>query len=122
MKSKYKRWVTSCIGLGMICFLGLFDFSQSVSAQVGDCVDRAVCGEVSPLIPMQSAEAVHMGLVWKSNSQRPKILFHGRFPEFTPNDVADSVLTDLAIARGALITPGLQFNSSLRDVLHGFDP
>lgn len=122
MNSRYKRWVTSCIGLGMICFLSLFDFSQSVSAQVGECVDRAVCGEVSPLIPMQSAEAVHMGLVWKSNSQRPKIPFHGRFPEFTPNDVADPVLTDLAIARGALITPGLQFNSSLRDVLHGFDP
>jgi hypothetical protein len=71
---------------------------------------------------MQSAEAVHMGLVWKSNSQHPKILFHGRFPEYTPNDVADPQLTDLAIARGALITPGIQFNSSLRDVLHGFDP
>lgn len=71
---------------------------------------------------MQSAEAVHMGLVWKSTSQHPKILFHGRFPEYSPNDVADPQLTDLAIARGALITPGLQFNSSLRDVLHGFDP
>ena len=122
MKSRYKRWVTSCIGLGMICFLSLVDFRQSVSAQLGDCVDRAVCGEVSPLIPMQSAEAVHMGLVWKSNSQHPKILFHGRFPEYVPNDVADPALTDLAIARGALVTPGLQFNSSLRDVLHGFDP
>jgi hypothetical protein len=31
-------------------------------------------------------------------------------------------LVDLAIARGAFTTPGLQFNSSLRDVLHGFDP
>jgi hypothetical protein len=80
------------------------------------------CGQVSPLIPMQSTEAVHMGLVWKKNSQRPKILFHSRFPEFTPNDVADPELTDLAIARGAFVTPGLQFNSSLRDVLHGFDP
>ena len=99
MKSGYMRRVTSCIGMGMICFLTLFDFRQSVSAQVSACVDRAVCGEVSPLIPMQSAEAVHMGLVWKSNSQRPKILFHGRFPEFTPNDVADPVLTDLAISR-----------------------
>lgn len=106
----------------MVCLLGLFDFRQSVSAQGSDCVDRAVCGEVSPLIPMQSAEAVHMGLVWKSNSQHPKILFHGRFPEYTPNDVADPTLIDLAIARGAFITPGLQFNSSLRDVLHGFDP
>ena len=46
------------------------------------------CGQVSPLIPMQSAEAVHMGLVWK-DSGSPKILFHGRFPEYTPNDVAD---------------------------------
>ena len=32
------------------------------------------------------------------------------------------MLTDLAIERGALTTAGLQFNSSLRDVLHGFDP
>jgi galactose oxidase-like protein/Kelch motif protein len=32
------------------------------------------------------------------------------------------VLVDLAIARGALTTAGNQFNSSLRDVLHGFDP
>ena len=83
---------------------------------------HATCGEVSPLIPMQSTEAVHMGLVWKRNSTTPKILFHARFPEYTPNDVADPALIDLAIARGAFSTPGLQFNSSLRDVLHGFDP
>jgi hypothetical protein len=83
---------------------------------------HATCGEVSPLIPMQSAEAVHMGLVWKRNSTTPKILFHARFPEYTPNDVADPALTDLAIQRGAFTTPGNQFNSSLRDVLHGFDP
>ena len=83
---------------------------------------HATCGEVSPLIPMQSTEAVHMGLVWKRNSTTPKILFHARFPEYTPNDVADPALTDLAISRGAFSTPGLQFNSSLRDVLHGFDP
>lgn len=82
----------------------------------------AECGSVSPLIPMQSVEAVHMGLVWKENSQNPKILFHARFPEYTPNDVADFDLVDLAIERGAFVTPGLQFNSSLRDVLHGFDP
>ncbi|HZN01184.1 MAG TPA: galactose oxidase-like domain-containing protein [Pyrinomonadaceae bacterium] len=82
----------------------------------------ATCGQVSPFIPMQSAEAVHMGLVWKRNSSTPKILFHARFPEYTPNDVADPALVDLAIARGAFTTPGLQFNSSLRDVLHGFDP
>src|SRR5215208_6587583 len=83
---------------------------------------HATCGEVSPLIPMQSAEAVHMGLVWKRSSTTPKILFHARFPEYTPNDVADPALVDLAISRGAFTTPGLQFNSSLRDVLHGFDP
>ena len=83
---------------------------------------HATCGEVSPLIPMQSAEAVHMGLVWKRNSTTPKILFHSRFPEYKPNDVADPALIDLAISRGAFSTPGLQFNSSLRDVLHGFDP
>jgi hypothetical protein len=71
---------------------------------------------------MQSAEAVHMGLVWKTDSQKPKILFHSRFPEYKPNDVADPALVDLAIARGALTTAGNQFNSSLRDVLHGFDP
>src|SRR6266852_3189240 len=80
------------------------------------------CGQVSPLIPMQSTEGVHMGLVWKKNSQNPKILFHARFSEYTPNDMADPALVDLAIARGALTTAGNQFNSSLRDVLHGFDP
>lgn len=80
------------------------------------------CGQVSPLIPMQSAEAVHMGLVWRKGSQNPKILYHARFPEYTVNDVADPDLVDLAVERGAFTTPGLQFNSSLRDVLHGFDP
>jgi hypothetical protein len=80
------------------------------------------CGQVSPLIPMQSTEAVHMGLVWKKNSQNPKILFHARFSEYTPNDMADPALVDLAITRGALTTAGNQFNSSLRDVLNGFDP
>src|SRR3989441_12390910 len=84
--------------------------------------DPSVCGEVSPLIPMQSTEAGHMGLVWKKDSATPKILFHARFSEYTPNDMADPEIIDLAIARGAFTTPGLQFNSSLRDVLHGFDP
>ncbi|PWT83589.1 MAG: hypothetical protein C5B44_00315 [Acidobacteria bacterium] len=83
---------------------------------------HAICGEVSPFIPMQSTEAVHMGLVWKRSSDTPKILFHSRFSEYTPNDIADPAIIDLAIARGAFSTPGLQFNSSLRDVLHGFDP
>jgi hypothetical protein len=71
---------------------------------------------------MQSTEAVHMGLVWKKDSVNPKILFHARFPEYTPNDVADPALIDLAIALGAFTTAGRQFDSSLRDVLHGFDP
>jgi len=79
-------------------------------------------GQVSPLIPMQSTEAVHMGLIWKSNAETPKILYHSRFPEYRGTDMADPELTDLAIGRGALTTPGLQFNASLRDVLHGFDP
>src|SRR5947199_1885810 len=79
-------------------------------------------GQVSPLGPMQSTEGVHMGLVWKKNSQNPKILFHARCSEYTANDMADPALVDLAIARGALTTAGHQFNSSLRDVLHGFDP
>ncbi len=63
-----------------------------------------------------------MGLVWRRNSPTPKILFHARFSEYTANDVADPAIVDLAIMRGAFTTPGLQFNSSLRDVLHGFDP
>jgi hypothetical protein len=71
---------------------------------------------------MQSTEAVHMGLIWKMNAETPKILYHARFPEYRGTDMADPELTDLAIARNALSTPGLQFNASLRDVLHGFDP
>jgi hypothetical protein len=80
------------------------------------------CGQVSPFIPMQSSEAVHMGLVWKRDSQKAKILFHARFPQYVPNDMADPALVDRAIERGAFTTAGNQFNSSLRDVLNGFDP
>lgn len=80
------------------------------------------CGRVSPLIPMQSAEAVHMGLVWKKDSQTPKILFHSRFPQYVPDDISDPALIDMAIGLGAFTTAGNQFNTSLRDVLHGFDP
>ena len=113
--------------LACLLVLSLMGADQHAGAQAGfpdpnaNC-PPATCGEVSPFIPMQSTEAVHMGLVWKRNSTTPKILFHSRFPEYTPNDVADPALIDLAIARGAFTTPGLQFNSSLRDVLHGFDP
>jgi hypothetical protein len=116
-------------GTLVICLLAvsLIGNDRHVIAQGGfpdpnaNC-PHATCGEVSPFIPMQSTEAVHMGLVWKRNSVTPKILFHARFPEYTPNDMADPALVDLAIARGAFTTPGMQFNSSLRDVLHGFDP
>jgi hypothetical protein len=109
------------------CVLGWLALRSGASAQStfpdpnANC-PPAECGHVSPLIPMQSVEAVHMGLVWKKRSQSPKILFHARFPEYVPNDMADPRLVDLAIARGALTTAGNQFNSSLRDVIHGFDP
>src|SRR5262245_19918019 len=122
MNDRSKISVTCLVAVGTICLMSLFSICRAVFAQGSECTDRAVCGEVSPLIPMQSAEAVHMGLVWKKNSQHPKILFHARFPEYTPNDVADPALVDLAIGRGALITAGTQFNSTLRDVLNGFDP
>jgi Galactose oxidase-like, Early set domain/Kelch motif len=88
----------------------------------GTTTSPARCGKVSPFIPMQSAEAVHLGLVWKEGSDNPKLLYHARFPEYTPNEIADPDLTDLAISLGALTTAGNQFNGSLRDVLHGFDP
>src|SRR5438067_2529236 len=97
-------------------------FAQGAFPDPNASCPPSQCGQVSPLIPMQSAEAVHMGLVWKKNSQKPKILCHARFSEYSANDMADPALVDLAIARGALTTAGNQFNSSLRDVLHGFDP
>jgi hypothetical protein len=103
--------------------LGVGTAGPAVAQQSCDGTSTpAVCGKVSPLVPMQSTEAVHMGLVWKRNSATPKILFHARFPEYAPNDVSDPLLVDRAISRGAFTTAGLQFNSSLRDVLHGFDP
>src|SRR6266545_3200016 len=123
MKRKNSRLVALVIGIvWLLLATSPIAPSRTTSAQVDDCLDRARCGEVSPLIPMQSTEAVHMGLVWRRNSPTPKILFHARFSEYTANDVADPAIVDLAIMRGAFTTPGLQFNSSLRDVLHGFDP
>src|SRR5688500_20331426 len=104
--------------------------TPSVSAQAGlpdpnAGLDAAVVGKVSPFIPMQSVEAVHMGLVWKKNSDKPKILYHARFPEYRGVDMADPALTDLAISRGALTnsdrtTSRNNFNTSLRAVLPGF--
>jgi hypothetical protein len=56
---------------------------RTVVAQSSDPNAGAdVIGMVSPLIPMQSTEAVHMGLVWKKGSDRPKILYHARFSEY----------------------------------------
>src|SRR5688572_29216203 len=86
-------------------------------AQPASC-PRSICGDVSPLIPMQSTEAVHMGLVWKRGVAGPRILFHSRFPEYKANDVADPAVIDAAIGAGALSDGVNTFNPSLRDVLH----
>jgi Domain of unknown function (DUF1929)/Kelch motif len=125
MKRKPECFAKLVIGLAW--FFGVFGLSPVglASAQGEEFLcdgDPSLCGEVSPLIPMQSTEAVHMGLVWKKKSPTPKILFHARFPEYVPNDIADPELVDLVIAQGALTTAGNQFNTSLRDVLNGFDP
>lgn len=112
--------ITAIVGAALVAKSGVL--AQTTFPDPNANCPPAECGQVSPLIPMQSAEAVHMGLVWKKNSPNPKILYHARFPEYTPNDVADPALTDLAISLGAFTTVGRQFDSSLRDVLHGFDP
>jgi pantothenate kinase type III len=57
-----------------------FGFAQEAFPDPNANCPPSQCGQVSPFIPMQSVEAVHMGLVWKSGSQNPKILFHARFP------------------------------------------
>ncbi|HEV8580727.1 MAG TPA: galactose oxidase-like domain-containing protein [Thermoanaerobaculia bacterium] len=124
MKNRHRG--PSALLLGMLSWAPLTG-STAAFAQGSDCTDRSVCGEVSPLIPMQSTEAIHMGLVWKRDSQTPKILFHARFPEYTPNDVADPAVVDAALAAGALTNGVNDFNPSLRDVLHpakrdGSDP
>lgn len=114
------------VALSCACLPLLFR-AEPALAQDDECNDRAACGEVSPLIPMQSAEAVHMGLIWRRDSEMPKILFHARFPQYIPNDVADPDVVDAAIAAGALDNGVNDFNASLRDVLHpsfqdGSDP
>src|SRR5688500_12774835 len=115
--------------------------TSQLSAQAGNAypdpnagLPKHVFGEVSPLIPMQSTEAVHMGLVWKKDSDRPKLLYHARFPEYTPNDVADPAVTDAIIntprgadGRNLMDNGAISFNPALRDVLHpafrdGTDP
>jgi hypothetical protein len=125
--SRSKKNTIACVAAGF-CVLAWLSLGPwpGASAQAtfpdpnANC-PPAECGQVSPLIPMQSVEAVHMGLVWKTGSQNPKILYHARFPQYTVNDMADPELVDLAIQRGALTTAGNQFNTSLRDVMHGFD-
>ena len=116
MKCKYKNLVK--IGVGMAGFLLLLGPSRGQMAFAQQPDPRSTVGEVSPLIPMQSTEAVHMGLVWKKRSQTPKILFHARFPEYHPNDVADPAVVDAAIGAGALTNGVDDFQNSLRDVLH----
>ena len=111
------------------------DPAPQLSAQAGpssfpdpNTCDPADCGKTSPLIPMHSTEAVHMGLVWKKDSDQPKILYHSRFPEYTPNDIADPALVDAAINAPRDPGTGLSrmdngandFNPSLRDVLNPF--
>ena len=113
--------LTACLAVAVLIGISNTTSAQNFPDPNANC-PRPICGEVSPFVPMQSAEAVHMGLVWRRSSPTPKILFHARFPEYTPNDMADPALVDRAILRGALTTAGNQFNSSLRDVLHGFDP
>jgi Domain of unknown function (DUF1929)/Kelch motif len=133
-----RRAPLSCAaGALMVCTYMAFSLGSGASAQgpstfpdpnlaEGGCSDASKCGKVSALIPMQSTEAVHMGLVWKRNSDAPKILYHARFPEYTPNDVADPVQVDAVLNAPRNPTTGLSlvdngandFNRSLRDVLH----
>jgi Kelch motif len=74
-----------------------------------------------PLLAVEGSQFCCQGL------DTPKILFHSKFPEYRGVDMADPALIDLAIARGALTssdatTARINFNASLRGVLHGFDP
>jgi hypothetical protein len=114
---KFTRFGTAktlAVASVLIAFAG----GGNAFAQTSESCPRSACGEASPLIPMQSTEAIHMGLVWKKRSPTPKILFHARFPEYIPNDVADPQVVDAAIAAGALFNGRNDFNPALRDVLH----
>jgi len=131
-----RRLVLACAG-GGICVMAWMATApwSGLSAQSApsafpdpNTCDPAACGKVSPLIPMQSTEAVHMGLVWKEGSDSPKILYHARFPEYTPNDVADPAIVDSVLAAPRDPGTGLSlmdnaandFNRALRDVLNPF--
>lgn len=137
-----KRFVLACVAAGLCAAAWLAIGRSPVAAQGApdsfpdpNTCDPAVCGKTSPLIPMQSTEAVHMGLVWKRDSPTPKLLYHARFPEYTPNDVADPAIVDAVVssprdaASGfSLVDNGANdFNRALRDVLNplfrdGTDP
>ena len=127
-----RRFVLACL-TGAVCGIvwAAAGLTPGVSAQSSgtfpdpNTCNPAECGRTSPLIPMQSAEAVHMGLVWKKSSSTPKILYHARFPEYVPNDVADPAIVDSILTTPrdgtglSLMDNGLNnFNASLRDVLH----
>ncbi len=130
-----KRFVLACVAAGLSAAAWLAIGRSPVAAQGApdsfpdpNTCDPAVCGRTSPLIPMQSTEAVHMGLVWKRDSPTPKLLYHARFPEYTPNDVADPAIVDAVVisprdaASGfSLVDNGANdFNRALRDVLNPF--
>src|SRR5262249_60150772 len=68
------------------------------------------------------AAGYQMGQYRKANSPPPKMLFPGSFPHSPPTTIPAPGLLNLAICRGAFPPPCLKLNSSLRDVLHGFDP
>lgn len=135
-----KQLVAWVIALAGALVMGALGSSPNISAQSTFPDPNAglppeVFGKVSSLIPMQSTEAVHMGLVWKEDSDSPKILYHARFPEYTPNDVADPAIVDAATGaprdpatgRSQMDNGDNDFNPSLRDVLNprfrdGSDP
>src|SRR5262249_31480623 len=90
--------------------------------QPDTCTNRALCRELQPLTPMQSAEGVHAGLVWKKGAESPKLIFHARFPEFMGKDIADPDAIDAAIAAGKLFNgigsepnDGNEFDFTLRN-------
>ena len=64
---RMKRTTIFCAA-GTACVLASFSLWATVSAQSSfpdpNTCAPAECGRVSPLVPMQSTEAVHMGLEW----------------------------------------------------------
>lgn len=116
--SAVRRCLAAVVLLCCLIAASLSGVNQDASAQ-GSLPDPnncppAQCGRAMPLIPMQSTEAVHGGLVWPKGAPGPKLLFHSRFPEYTPNDVADPAVVDAAIAEGKLTNGRNDFNASLR--------